>query len=207
MGWRSFLFTLLLIASLAAWADDTAASHSDIQAGLRHRYPNCKLGTVQLRDMWAVAMSQDPSGPRQHLMHRFENRWEVIVSAPAIPAATLSVYGVPKKSWQPLLGRPLSPKELAEATQCADQRAWAWTSQREVTEDDCAGRSVWELLLMRNEILAFHGRPFVDPELARYFRSRGWYKPNPGYDAATLNQIETDNAEFILYYLLSQRHF
>ena len=207
MGRRLLLVTLLLLTTFGAWADEAAANREAVEAGVHGKFPNCKLGTVHTKGLWAIALTRDANDQRQHLLHSFENRWEVVVSAPAIAPATLSLYGVPPKAWESLLGRPLTAAELAEAKRCANSRIWSWTSEREVTDEDCAGRSVWELLLMRNEILASHGRSFVDPELDSYFRSRGWYTPKADYDAATLNQIESDNAEYILYYLLSQRHF
>ena len=73
-------------------------------------------------------------------------------------------------------------------------------STRLLNYDDVAGKSAWELKIMKNEIYARHGYIFKTPELRSYFESQSWYKPL--YDDVTdlLNNIEIQNAAFIKGY-------
>jgi hypothetical protein len=73
-------------------------------------------------------------------------------------------------------------------------------SARLLTYDDVAGKSSWELKIMKNEIYARHGYIFKTPELKSYFGSQPWYRPT--YDDVTdlLSDIERENAAFIKGY-------
>ena len=70
-------------------------------------------------------------------------------------------------------------------------------STRLLTEDDLRGMSKHELMLLRNEIFARHGRKFKTREIREYFLTKDWY--NPQYEEVThlLNRIELKNVEFI----------
>lgn len=54
--------------------------------------------------------------------------------------------------------------------------------------------SSYDLRLARNEILARHGRMFVDKELQDYFNSKSWYQPiySPEEFDSQMNQILND---------------
>ncbi len=73
-----------------------------------------------------------------------------------------------------------------------------------LTEADLKGKSAEVLALGRNEIFARHGRTFTTPEFQNYFNGCSWYSSNPNYnydnDAANLNSIERQNANFIKAY-------
>lgn len=71
---------------------------------------------------------------------------------------------------------------------------------RNLTQNDLIGRSAWELDIMRNEIYARHGRPFVKVKFARYFNEQSWYEVNPNYSDGLLSLVEKRNANLIKAY-------
>lgn len=73
-------------------------------------------------------------------------------------------------------------------------------SARLLTVNDIAGKSAWELNIMRNEIYARHGYIFKDPELRRYFESQSWYRPINQDVTYMISGIEKENAAFIKRY-------
>lgn len=62
------------------------------------------------------------------------------------------------------------------------------------------------LRLLRNEIYARHGRTFSSADLASYFSTQSWYKPDPAFAEATLSKTEKENistlarVEFVKYH-------
>lgn len=56
-------------------------------------------------------------------------------------------------------------------------RDYSWLSDRRVTQTDLAGKTAFELNIMRNTIFARHGRRFRSPELQSYLNSQSWYRP------------------------------
>jgi hypothetical protein len=74
------------------------------------------------------------------------------------------------------------------------------SATRYLTEDDLSGRTAWQLTIMRNEIYARHGRPFVVDYIREYFQSQSWYRADPSYTDTRLNSVEERNAGFILDY-------
>lgn len=75
-----------------------------------------------------------------------------------------------------------------------------WLSQRQVTEDDLAGRSKKELRIMRNYIFARHGYIFKSKSLKKYFKQFDWYAPKRKNVTSEMSQIELDNISFIKAY-------
>jgi hypothetical protein len=73
-------------------------------------------------------------------------------------------------------------------------------STRLLTSNDVAGKSPWELKVMKNEIYARHGYIFKTPELRSYFESQPWYRPLYADVTDLLNNIEIENAAFIKSY-------
>jgi serine/threonine-protein kinase len=74
---------------------------------------------------------------------------------------------------------------------------------RRVTEADLAGKSQFELDLMRNEIYARYGRRFKRQELQAYFDRQPWYTPQYSPDSfpeTLLTPIQKRNALFIAKY-------
>lgn len=53
------------------------------------------------------------------------------------------------------------------------------------------------LRILRNAIYATYGRPFQSQDLKDYFKNEFWYKENPGYTDAMLNEQETECAGVI----------
>jgi len=71
------------------------------------------------------------------------------------------------------------------------------TSTRYLTLSDLKGKSVWNLMVMRNEIFARHGYIFKTPQIKQYFQQQTWYQPEY-YDVDTyLTSIERANAKLI----------
>jgi hypothetical protein len=73
-------------------------------------------------------------------------------------------------------------------------------STRLLTADDLAGKSPWELKVMRNEIYARHGYIFKNTELRDYFEKQSWYKPVSDDVTNLLSDVEKRNADFLKNY-------
>jgi hypothetical protein len=73
-------------------------------------------------------------------------------------------------------------------------------SNRYLTSQDLAGKSVWDLKVMRNEIFARYGYRFKSEDMREYFNKQAWYKPE--YDDVTsqLTEIEIANIKLIKQY-------
>jgi serine/threonine protein kinase len=89
---------------------------------------------------------------------------------------------------------------------------YLWLSERQVTETDLAGKSGYELDIMRNTIFAIHGRKFTTPGVQDYFNQQSWYKPEYSPDQfpmSLLSRLEIENAEYINQYQerYNLRHF
>jgi hypothetical protein len=61
-------------------------------------------------------------------------------------------------------------------------------SNRYLTSQDLAGKSVWDLKVMRNEIFARYGYRFKSEDMREYFNKQAWYKPE--YDDVTSQLTE-----------------
>lgn len=78
-----------------------------------------------------------------------------------------------------------------------------WLSQRRVTEADLAGKSGYELDIMRNTVFAVHGRRFDTPGLQDYFNQQSWYNPRYSpkqFPVNLLSKLEMENVEYISKY-------
>lgn len=74
---------------------------------------------------------------------------------------------------------------------------------RPLTEADLAGKSAWELDVMRNEIYARHGRRFARSDLQSYFEDQPWYRPAYAPDefpASLLSAVQKRNVDVIQRY-------
>jgi len=73
-------------------------------------------------------------------------------------------------------------------------------SERNLTLNDIAGKTKWQLKIMRNEIYARHGYIFQSSDLKNYFNKQPWYYP--GYNDVTnmLSDIEKSNVNMIKSY-------
>lgn len=85
----------------------------------------------------------------------------------------------------------------------AQDQDYSWLAYKSVTDIDLAGKSAFELDIIRNSIFARHGRQFVNQELQNYFNNQPWYRPI--YSPKTfpnnlLSNLERKNAAYILQY-------
>ncbi|MBQ1538638.1 MAG: YARHG domain-containing protein, partial [Ruminococcus sp.] len=98
----------------------------------------------------------------------------------------------------------VSVYEITALTKYNSSYVFPESGYRLLTEADLKGKSARELYIGRNEIYARHGRQFKDKTLQTYFNSCSWYKIKASYntanDAANLNSIEFENANFIKKY-------
>lgn len=80
---------------------------------------------------------------------------------------------------------------------------YSWLAYKSVTDVDLAGKSAFELDIIRNSIFARHGRQFVNQELQNYFNNQPWYRPiySPQeFPNNLLSNLERKNAAYILQY-------
>ncbi len=90
----------------------------------------------------------------------------------------------------------LAEAERHPAIQPGDMRLW---QNKLITEDNLGSYSSAELRVLIAEIEAIHGKTFADEKwLQKYFDERYWYKANPNYSPAVLNEIERKNIETLL---------
>lgn len=74
-------------------------------------------------------------------------------------------------------------------------------SLRYLNYNDIAGRSKWELSVMRNEIYARHGYIFTsNMSIKRHFESKGWYDPRYYNVDNMLSKVEKWNVNYIKSY-------
>jgi serine/threonine-protein kinase len=109
--------------------------------------------------------------------------------------------------------RPAALQALIPVEPAAPKRIEAyaakWTRERAVTEKDLAGKTAFQLNVMRFEILARHGYK-IDPDrkdVAAFFREAPWYNPqtsrmNKVWDK--LSRLERANYRAILQH--QRRH-
>jgi hypothetical protein len=73
-------------------------------------------------------------------------------------------------------------------------------SSRYLTSQDLAGKSVWDLKVMRNEIFARYGYRFKSEDMREYFNQQEWYKPEYNDVTSRLTEIEIANIKMIKQY-------
>ena len=74
-------------------------------------------------------------------------------------------------------------------------------SLRYLNYNDIAGRTKWELSVMRNEIYARHGYIFTsNMSIKRHFESKGWYYPQYYNVDNMLSKVEKWNINYIKSY-------
>ena len=57
--------------------------------------------------------------------------------------------------------------------------------------------TTWDLKLIRGLVFGRHGRIFKDAEIKQYLEVQDWYKPNPDFTNAMLNDTERRNLDLI----------
>ena len=68
----------------------------------------------------------------------------------------------------------------------------------ELTINNLLAKTNQELDLLRNEIFASYGRPFVNAIYQDYFQKQKWYSVNPKYSDALLTDTDRFNSELLL---------
>lgn len=91
-------------------------------------------------------------------------------------------------------------KKNAETIQRYENRLREQLSTTAITDELLEGLFQEDARKLRNEIYARHGKIFKDKEMARYFSSFDWYKPDPQFNEKTLNEIEKQNIASIFNY-------
>ncbi len=90
----------------------------------------------------------------------------------------------------------LAEAEKHSSIQPGDMRVW---QTKLITEDNIGSYTAAEWRVLIAEIEAIHGKIFADEEwLQKYFDERYWYKRNPNYSTAVLNETERKNLEMLL---------
>src|SRR5919106_1166093 len=70
-------------------------------------------------------------------------------------------------------------------------------ASKRIAAADLAKVAPEHLQLIRGVVFGKHGRIFKDWEIKNYLQSRDWYKPNPNFTNAALNNTERDNLDVI----------
>jgi hypothetical protein len=69
----------------------------------------------------------------------------------------------------------------------------AWAEEKIIDPKSLDGKTLEEIYLMRNEIYARHGKPFMTHELHPYFKSQDWYKLDVKYSDSRLSKTNWKN--------------
>jgi hypothetical protein len=104
------------------------------------------------------------------------------------------------------LSRALAALALALllAATCAAQDSDAFKkleavdfSKQKVTRDELNGLELYELSLLRGVVFGRHGRVFKERDIQSYLKDQPWYKPDPNFTNASLNDAERANLDLI----------
>src|SRR5262252_8646903 len=68
---------------------------------------------------------------------------------------------------------------------------------KSITAADINPLALEDLKLVRGIVFGKHGRVFKDIEINQYLTSRSWYKADPNFDNAKLNDTERKNLDII----------
>jgi len=77
------------------------------------------------------------------------------------------------------------------------ENPYAWLSERLATESDLAGKTKYDIKIMRNTIFAMHGYIFKTQDMKDYFSKQKWYKPQKDNVNTELSTIENKNIQFL----------
>lgn len=128
----------------------------------------CHLDAVRIIDNWAfVSWSGENMGGMSILKKQGTSWKHMIGGGGAMIVQNAIEGGVPKDKAEFLV-------PVTRYTDPADLR----------------NLSDWELLVMRNEVYARHGRRFQNARLKAYFATWPWYKVNPNYHDGLLTAAE-----------------
>jgi len=74
-----------------------------------------------------------------------------------------------------------------------------------LSDSDLAGKSNWELDVMRNTIFARYGRRFGRRDLQDYFDRQSWYRPRSDFQESMMSGLDKRNAAHIASYQAGER--
>ncbi|MFL6335399.1 MAG: protein kinase domain-containing protein [Pyrinomonadaceae bacterium] len=87
-----------------------------------------------------------------------------------------------------------TPTPLPEPMQLAEVKVLGGTL---LSPSDLTGMTKEQLRLLRNTVMARHGRAFKDTELRAYFQSRPWYNPSGDFDEDQLTTNDRANTDLL----------
>lgn len=127
----------------------------------------------------------------------------ISLTTPEALPSSASATSNETRSSSPSMNRELLPTSspTLSVPQAQELDEFLWLSHRYVSEADLAGKTAWQLDLMRNSIFARHGRLFKSSELQNYFNQQSWYQPiymPDDFPNELISPVEAKNAEFIL---------
>src|SRR5215207_3539152 len=70
-------------------------------------------------------------------------------------------------------------------------------SKETVKREEVAALELWDLRLLRGVVFGRHGRVFKDRDIQNFLKDQPWYKPDPAFTNAMLNQTERANLDLI----------
>jgi hypothetical protein len=70
-------------------------------------------------------------------------------------------------------------------------------SKQRLAREQLKELSLWDLQMLRGVVFGRHGRVFKDRDIQSYLREQPWYKPNPAFTNAQLNETERANLDLI----------
>jgi hypothetical protein len=70
-------------------------------------------------------------------------------------------------------------------------------SKQRLARERLKDLTLWDLQMLRGTIFGRHGRVFRDRDIQSYLGGQPWYKPNPGFTNALLNETERANLDLI----------
>ena len=70
-------------------------------------------------------------------------------------------------------------------------------SKQAVSREQLKDWELYDLKLLRGVVFGRHGRVFKDREIQSFLKERPWYKPDPNFTNASLNQTERANLDLI----------
>jgi YARHG domain len=70
-------------------------------------------------------------------------------------------------------------------------------SKQKVTRDELKDLEQYELSLLRGVVFGRHGRVFKERDIQAYLKDQTWYKPDPNFSNASLNDTERANLDLI----------
>lgn len=126
-----------------------------------------------------------------------------IPETPAVAPSTVQP-SIETPQVTPTPTNPIIPTPISTQANITTTDNYLWLSQRPVNDADLAGKSGYDLDIMRNTIFAVHGRKFDTPGLQDYFNQQPWY--NPQYSpkefpsSKLLSKLEQKNVDYIAKY-------